>query len=317
MRARPSHAIVGAFVLGLAAVAIVVALWLASGGGSLGRHDRYLARFEESVSGLRRGAPVTFRGVPVGTVREIALDVADPERVRLVLEVARGTPVKQDTVAVLVFQGLTGIATVDLAGGARDSPPLAPTPGERYPVIRTAPSTMRRLEAGATALLAELGETARSANALLGDETRIALQRTVADVQQLAHAFAGRSGDVDAALADAAASLRHAAQTSARLPALVARIGRGAEAVERAADEAGRVGAATRAAVGEVSGAAQAASRTVQQLDGDSLVELQRLLAEMTEAAAALGRLSRELERNRGALLGAQQPPPGPGEAAR
>jgi ABC-type transporter Mla subunit MlaD len=173
---------------------------------------------------------------------------------------------------------------------------------------------MRRLEAGVTALLADLGETARSANALLGDETRAALQRTIADVQQLAHAFAGRSGDIDAAIGDAAESLRHAAETSARLPGLVARIGRGAETVERVAEEVGRVGAATRAAVDEASAAAKDASRAVQQLDGESLVELQRLLAEMTEAAAALARLSRELERNRGALLGGQQPPPGPGE---
>ncbi len=123
---------------------------------------------------------------------------------------------------------------------------------------------------------------------------------TVADLQQLVHAVAGRSSDVEAAIGDAAESLRHAAEASARLPGLVARIGRGAEAVERVADEA--------------SATAKDASRAVQQLDGESLVELQRLLAEMTEAAAALGRLSRELERNRGALLGAQQPRPGPGE---
>jgi phospholipid/cholesterol/gamma-HCH transport system substrate-binding protein len=314
MRARPSYAIVGAFVLGLTAVAIVVVLWLASGGISLEHHDRYVARFEESVSGLRRGAPVTFRGVPVGTVREIALDVADPERVRLVLEVARGTPITQDTVAVLSFQGLTGIATVDLAGGRRGSPPLEPARGEPYPVIRTAPSTMRRLEVGVTALIADLGETARSANALLDDETRVAFHGSVADVQQLVHAIAGRSSDAEAAIGDAAESLRHAAEASARLPGLVARIGRGADAVERVADEVRRVGAVTRAAVDEVSVAAQGASLAVHQLNGESLVELKRLLAEMTEATAALGRLSRELERNRGALLGAQQPPRGPGE---
>lgn len=314
MRARPNHTVVGAFVLGLTAVAIAAALWLAAGGVSLERHDRYVARFEESVSGLSRGARVTFRGVPAGTVREIALDAADPDRVRVVLEVARGTPVTQETVAMLAFQGLTGIATVDLAGGARDALPPAPAPGEPYPVLRTAPSTRRRLEAGVTALVADLGETARSANALLGDETRLALQRTVADVQQLVHAFAGRSSDVDAAIGDAAESLRHAAATSARLPALVARLGRTAEAVERGAEEVGRVGVATRGAVDEAAAAAKDASRAVQQLDGEALVELQRLLAELTEAAAALGRLSRELERNRGALLGGQQPPPGPGE---
>lgn len=232
MKARPDFAIVGAFMLGLTAVAIAVGLWLASGGASLQRHDHYIARFEESVSGLSRGAPVKYRGVSVGTVRETALDAADPDRVRVVLEVARGTPITQDTVAVLVFQGLTGIATVDLAGGGRGSPPLLPTRGEPYPVIRTAPSMMRRLEVGVTALLADLGETARSANALLDDETRVALHRTVADLQQLVHTVAGRSSDVEAGISDAAESLRHAAEASARLPGLVARIGRGADAVE-------------------------------------------------------------------------------------
>jgi phospholipid/cholesterol/gamma-HCH transport system substrate-binding protein len=314
MRARPNFAIAGTFVVGLAAVATTVGLWLASGGLSLARHDRYIARFDESVSGLGRGAPVKYRGVPVGTVREMSLDAADPDRVRLVLEVARGTPITQDTVAVLVFQGLTGIATVDLAGGGRGSPPLAPTRGEPYPVIRTVPSTLRRLELGVTALLADLGETARSANALLAVGTRAALHDTVVDVQQLVHAFAGRSSDVEAAIGDATESLAHVAEASARLPALVAQVGRGASAVERMAEEVGRVGAATRAAVEEASGAARDASRAVQQLDGESLVELQRLLAETTEAAAALGRVSRELERNRGALLGGQRPAPGPGE---
>jgi phospholipid/cholesterol/gamma-HCH transport system substrate-binding protein len=286
---------VGAFVLGLGAVAIFVGLWLASGGISLKRQERYVARFDESVSGLSRGAPVKYRGVPVGSVRDMSLDPADPERVRLVLEVAGGTPVSQDTVAVLGSQGLTGIAYVELSGGSRSSPPLARAPGEPYPVIRTAPSTMRRLETLVAALLADLGET-------------------TSDVQRLVASLAGRSGDIDAAITDAATSLRHGAEASARLSGVAVRIGRGAEALERMADEVTRVGSAARVAVDEAAGAAQDASRAVQQLNGGSLVELERLVAELTEAAAALGRVSRELERNRGALLGGQTPPPGPGE---
>jgi ABC-type transporter Mla subunit MlaD len=50
MRTRPNVAAVGAFVLGLGAVAIVVGLWLAAGGGPLKRQERYVARFEESVA---------------------------------------------------------------------------------------------------------------------------------------------------------------------------------------------------------------------------------------------------------------------------
>jgi phospholipid/cholesterol/gamma-HCH transport system substrate-binding protein len=296
MRTRPNFAAVGIFVLGLGAVAIFVGIWLAAGGGvSLARQERYLAVFEESVSGLSRGAPVHYRGVAVGSVRDLSLDPADPQRVRLVLQVARGTPVSRDTVAVLVFQGLTGIASVELSGGSRGSLPLARAPGEPYPVIRTAPSTMRRLETAVTALLGDLG-------------------RTASDGQRLVAALAGRSGDIDAAIADAVRSMRNGAEASARLSGVAAQIGRGAKAVERMADEVTRVGSAARVAVDEAVGAAHDASRAVQQFNGGSLVDLEGLVAELTEAAAALGRVSRELERNRGALLGGQRTPPGPGE---
>lgn len=314
MRAQPNYAIVGAFVLGLGAVAVALVLWLASGGVTLTRHDRYVAWFVESVSGLSRGAPVHFRGVPVGKVRELALDPADPDRVRVLLEVARGTPVTRDTVAVLTFQGLTGMATVELSGGGHGAPPLTAAPGEPYPVIRTEPSTMRRLENRVAALVEELGQVARSANSVLDRDTQAALRGTVTDLRRLAGTLAGRTDEIDAALRDAAAAVQHANRASARLPALLARLERGAGAAERAAEEARRVGVAARRAVGAAAGTATEASRALQQLDGESLAELRRLVLEMTEAASTLERLSSELERSRGALLGGQQLPPGPGE---
>jgi paraquat-inducible protein B len=65
---------VGAFVLGGVALGILALGIL--GGGSFGqRSERYVLFFEGSVNGLREGAPVTFRGVRVGTVKEVALKV--------------------------------------------------------------------------------------------------------------------------------------------------------------------------------------------------------------------------------------------------
>jgi hypothetical protein len=82
--------------------------------------------------------------------------------------------------------------------GTTSSPPLARAPGEPYPVIRTAPSTMTRLETTVMALLGDRGET-------------------ISDLQRLVASLAGRSGDIDAAIGDAARSLRHGADASARL----------------------------------------------------------------------------------------------------
>ena len=103
-------------------------LWLSSGGAYRKAYDTYQAYMSESVSGLSLDAPVRYRGVEVGRVRKIALAPENIEQVQLTLDIERGTPVKEDTVAVLRVQGLTGIAYVELSGG---QPRLAAARGAR------------------------------------------------------------------------------------------------------------------------------------------------------------------------------------------
>jgi len=102
MRLRGSApALVGGFVLGGFALAVAAVLFF--GGGELfGRSTRAVVYFEGSVGGLSLGAPVTFRGVQVGSVTGVALvlDVGhmtaripvdlklEPDRVRLDDQVA-------------------------------------------------------------------------------------------------------------------------------------------------------------------------------------------------------------------------------------
>ncbi len=106
METKVSYAIVGAFVLVLSVAIAGGVLWISSGRVARKDYDTYLAYFTESVSGLNRQAPVKYKGVEVGSVREIGLDPTDPQRVQLVLAIERGVPIKQDTVAVLSVQGL-------------------------------------------------------------------------------------------------------------------------------------------------------------------------------------------------------------------
>ena len=77
----------------------------------------------------------------------------DPQRVNLRFQIERGTPVKEDTVATLKTQGLTGIAYVELSGGTAGSPPLMRREGQQHPVIQTKPSLSTRLETVLTDVL--------------------------------------------------------------------------------------------------------------------------------------------------------------------
>lgn len=70
MSQKANPTLIGAFVLGAAALA--VAAVLVFGGGRLFEHrERWVIFFAGSVSGLDEGAPVLFRGVQVGRVAEI------------------------------------------------------------------------------------------------------------------------------------------------------------------------------------------------------------------------------------------------------
>jgi len=76
---------IGLFVLG--AIALVVVAIVTLGSGKLfKRTTTAVCYFEGSVGGLNEGAPVVFRGVKIGTVKEIAFRF-DPKKVHVTIPV--------------------------------------------------------------------------------------------------------------------------------------------------------------------------------------------------------------------------------------
>jgi phospholipid/cholesterol/gamma-HCH transport system substrate-binding protein len=314
METKVSYAIVGAFVVALSAAGVGAVLWLSSGRANQRQQDTYLTYFGESVAGLNVRAPVKYKGVDVGQVQDIDLDEADPDRVRIVLSVRRGVPVRRDTVATLGVQGLTGIAFVDLSGASRESPLLEAAPGEPWPVIRSGPSLLARLDTASTTLLADLDRTLLLVQDVLDPPTRAALKEAAADLARATGAVAGRSRDIDGALAAASRLAASGARAGEELPRLVERLSRAAGAVERMADEMALAGGSAREAFEEVREAAAEAGAGAEALR-EAAPDLRRLVRDLREATAALGRLAGEAERDPGALvLGRSAPPPGPGE---
>ena len=297
-------------MLVLGATLIAVVLWLASGGAFKKKYDLYLAIEDESVAGLSLNAPVKYNGVDVGKVRDIRLEPTNPERVNLLFAIEHGTPIKEDTVAVLKIQGLTGIAYVELSGGARDSPLLSVTAQARYPVIRTKPSLSARLENVLSRVLAKLDSTSSSINAFLSDENKAAFKSALADIAVVTRTIAARKDALDAGIASAARTFDNGARATAQLGPVIDRIGRSADAVEKMGNEAALASASAGKTI-------DAAAPGIKRFTAETLPELERLLGEMGVLAASLRRLSERMEGSPGGLLLGRSPvPPGPGEGA-
>ncbi len=305
-----NYAIVGAFVLGLGAVLVAGVLWLASGGAFGTKYDLYLAIEDESVAGLNVNAPVKYKGVDVGKVRSIRLDPVNPERVNLIFAIERGTPIKEDTLAVLKTQGLTGIAYVELSGGALDAQPLRAAAGSEYPVIHTKPSLSARIENVLTTVLAKLDSTTNNINAILSDENQAAFKHALADMATVAHTFAARKDALDAGITNAARTLENASRLSAQAGPVVDRVGHAADAVNTMGNEVGRTSASVGKTVNSI-------GTDLNRFTAETLPELERLLGELNTLSISLRRLTEQTERNPASLLFGRKPvPEGPGESS-
>ncbi|MDR7305799.1 MlaD family protein [Rhodoferax saidenbachensis] len=303
-----NYALVGAFVLTLGAVLVAGLLWLASGGAWQTQYDVYLAVEDESVSGLNLDAPVKYSGVNVGKVQSIQLDPNHPQRVNLLFAIERGTPVKEDTLAVLKTQGLTGIAYVELSGGSAASPALRPQAGAPYPQIKTAPSLAARLENVLTSVLAKLDSTSNNINAILSPDNQAALRSTLADMAVVVHTVATRKDSIDSSLSDAATTLKNTARASGKLEGLAQRIGSSADAVQKMGTEVAKTSISTGQTV-DVIGA------DVKRFSAETLPELERLLGELSTLSSSLRLLSEQTRRDPSGLIFGRPPVPnGPGE---
>jgi phospholipid/cholesterol/gamma-HCH transport system substrate-binding protein len=315
MESKVRFAAVGAFVIVLSVAMIGGALWLSSGKYYRKAYDTYETYMTESVSGLNRNAPVRYRGVDVGRVRTIMLAPGNVEQVRLTLDVERGTPVKEDTLATLRTQGLTGISFVELSAGRRDSLELRALPGQPYPVIASAPSLFERLEIGTPVLLANLARTTDNLNALLDEPNRRALAATLANLAVLTRTLAERSSAIDATLGNAARTLDNAARVTAELPPLVQRFERTADALERMAGEVAAAGTSARGTIDSARSTLDGSRADLTQFTGTTLPEVREMVGELRALTATMRRVVEDVERNPGVLLQGPRPARrGPGE---
>ena len=185
METRASYVLVGAFVLGLIAAGVVFLLWVS---GSGGRTDGVpmTVEFRQDVTGLNNGAVVRYRGIPVGTVRDIRLDPKNPEFVLVGIIVRPDAQVYPDFEAALEQQGLTGIPFIQLK-----RPPPARRSDARPVAAGAMPRALRarRIPGTPTNLQRLIEEVPRAVVAF-----RTLAERATQVVTRLETAFGGPSG---------------------------------------------------------------------------------------------------------------------------
>ena len=320
MEPKVNYVLVGSFVAFLGAAVLVGILWLGKT-DYRGLYDRYEAHMKESVAGLSVNSTVKYRGVDVGRVRDIALRPDNPEEVLLMLDIARGTPIKTDTRAVLETQGLTGLATVNLTGGSREAPALVALEGQNYPVIKTGPSLFFRLDEAVSRLLSEEGlaqlivhldSAAVGVTKMLDEENQMLLKRTIKDLSDVAQTIASHKTQIDQSLNGAAKSadnlVKVTASLNAQVPTLLADINKSVVALDRATEELAKTSKTVGTVVNE-------SKPELQQFTKRTLPEAGLLVTELRQLTGTLTRVARELEREPSSLVfGRKTQPRGPGE---
>jgi phospholipid/cholesterol/gamma-HCH transport system substrate-binding protein len=183
MNKKMSPAMIGAFVLG--AVALIIIAILVFGSGRLFRQTReFVLYFDNSVNGLRIGAPVKFKGVEVGSVKDIRLQLekgAEVNKIPVIIEIdlekltSRGATsvVAENREALnkaIVDRGLRGqlemeslvtgllYVALDFFPGAPINLVQKPTGDYKYPEIPTLPTSLEQAKGAVDRILNKLEE---------------------------------------------------------------------------------------------------------------------------------------------------------------
>lgn len=305
-----AHALAaGLFVLllGLALAASVA--WFQ---GDHTERVRYTVVSRSGVPGLNLKAPVKLRGVEVGYVERIGFDPGDARQILVDIAVDAAAPVSTQTYAQLGLQGVTGLSFVGLEEADAKAPLRRAQPGARL-LLR--PTLLDRLAETGPGLVAGFAEAAARLNALLSDDNRAQLGRTLAELQQAAgdtrrlmNALQPGARELPALLKDADAATQRADAALRRIEALAADGQQLAQELRSRAAVLDHLDAAATQV--------QATSRNLElALVGETPPRSRPLLSDIAAASRSVERAANDLgDQPQSLLFGRSARPPGPGE---
>jgi phospholipid/cholesterol/gamma-HCH transport system substrate-binding protein len=325
-----SHALAaGAFVILVTAMLVALAAWLM-------RDTRIRDTLEfstrESVTGLQPQAPVRYRGIAVGKVEDIEFDPKQRGNVLVTLAINQGTPITKSTYAVLGYQGVTGLAYVQLDDDG-SSNELLDLSASATPRIVLKPSLLSKLSDQGANILIQVEEATKRFNQLLSPENQKALIGSVQAVGSSASNFSNQvtamqkildaqfgpeRTDIPALVRDTRGAMQAMQATASDLSQTAKETSKTATTLgtlgQRMAEKGGTLDRVNEG-LASANSAVQAIGQSAQSLSANTLPRATRLADDAARAARSTDRVVKELGDNPQSLIFGNAPvPPGPGE---
>ena len=289
-----AHALAaGLFVIILSTALAVAIMWF---GGDTMMRAKYMLVSEVPVSGLNSQATVRYRGVTVGKVESIKLDKKDPHKILIQIAVDKNVPLTRNAFAQLGYQGLTGLAYVQLNDEDGEAEQLE-TDSDEPAQIPLRPSLFDSITSSGQHLLGTANVLIERMNLLLEDENRTRFTHILENTEK----------------------------ATGRLSKVLSQLEPGLKTIPGLAAEASSVMKNADRLVVDLNQIPSRLTRQGGAIDGLSVatVELGETMRSFREATEGIKNTTRNVDRvllqledqPASLLFGRPPPPPGPGEA--
>ncbi|WP_197388269.1 MlaD family protein [Ralstonia pseudosolanacearum] len=302
-----------AFLAGLFTIGLVIFIALAVVWFNRDQTVRlpYEVVTRSTVNGLSPQAAVKYRGLDVGKVDSIRFDDKVPGQIIVRVLVDKDAPITTTTYGRLAYQGVTGLAYVQLDDRGYDSGKRAANPtrletSNQHPArIAMEAGFLDELDKRGDQMLARIDQTLSSLSALFDDEHRQALMAAM-------QSFRGTMDSYNALARQAEPTMRRLPQIADNLDATLSATRRLSQSLS---DPKGPLMGTLASAGNDLSSASQSMQAATNVLANETLPQLNGFTREARQAVRSFDHAVTDFNtRPQSVLFGPAPATPGPGE---
>ncbi len=284
-----AHALVaGIFVIFLSVSVALIALWF--NGDNITR-NKFQVISKTSVAGLNPQAAVYYQGVNIGKVDAIYFDPENMHQILIDISIDQNVKLTQSTYAQLGYQGITGLAYLQLHDDKKREEPL-----DEDAHISMLPSLLDEVTVSGQELLSNVNQLTKQAQLLLNDQNQAQisqiltnaehtsnhLDRVIDQLQLGIESFTGFTSETRMVLT-------HLDQLSQEVYSIMTKINQQGGIIDNLSESS--------------------------EVLADTLPKIQKMSNSITRSARSADRVLSQLEHHPQSLLfGRPSPQPGPGE---